>query len=51
MRTRETIQQALDRSGTTRIGRFVLNHSFMLPGLVATGTAVVVGLVIGKLLF
>jgi anaerobic C4-dicarboxylate transporter DcuA len=40
-----------DRSGTTRIGRFVLNHSFMLPGLVATGTAVAVGLVIGKILF
>ncbi|MFF0745497.1 anaerobic C4-dicarboxylate transporter family protein [Streptomyces sp. NPDC004111] len=29
-----------DRSGTTRIGRFVLNHSFMIPGLVATATAV-----------
>jgi anaerobic C4-dicarboxylate transporter DcuA len=37
-----------DRSGTTRIGRFVLNHSFMLPGLVATCTAVAVGFVIGK---
>ena len=37
-----------DRSGTTRIGRFVLNHSFMLPGLVATATAVAVGLVIAK---
>ena len=23
-----------DRSGTTRIGKFVLNHSFMLPGLI-----------------
>ena len=21
-----------DRSGTTRIGKYVLNHSFMLPG-------------------
>jgi len=39
-----------DRSGTTRIGRFVLNHSFMLPGLVATVTAVAVGFVIGKFL-
>jgi anaerobic C4-dicarboxylate transporter DcuA len=39
-----------DRSGTTRIGRFVLNHSFMLPGLVATCTAVAVGLVIAKFL-
>jgi anaerobic C4-dicarboxylate transporter DcuA len=37
-----------DRSGTTRIGRFVLNHSFMLPGLVSTGVAVAVGLLIAK---
>lgn len=35
-----------DRTGTTRIGRWVLNHSFMLPGLVATITAVCVGLLI-----
>jgi anaerobic C4-dicarboxylate transporter DcuA len=40
-----------DRTGTTRIGRFVLNHSFMLPGLVSTATAIFVGLVIAKLLF
>jgi len=39
-----------DRSGTTRIGRFVLNHSFMLPGLVATVTAIVVAFTIGKFL-
>jgi anaerobic C4-dicarboxylate transporter DcuA len=25
-----------DRTGTTRIGKYVLNHSFMLPGLVTT---------------
>jgi anaerobic C4-dicarboxylate transporter DcuA len=35
-----------DRTGTTRIGRFVLNHSFMLPGLIATAVAIVAGLVI-----
>jgi len=40
-----------DRTGTTRIGRFVLNHSFMLPGLVATACGVTVGLLIAKLLF
>jgi anaerobic C4-dicarboxylate transporter DcuA len=40
-----------DRSGTTRIGRFVLNHSFMLPGLISTTVAVSVGLIIGKLFF
>jgi anaerobic C4-dicarboxylate transporter DcuA len=37
-----------DRSGTTRIGRFVLNHSFMVPGLVATGTSIAMGFVIAK---
>jgi anaerobic C4-dicarboxylate transporter DcuA len=40
-----------DRSGTTRIGKYVLNHSFMLPGLVATVVAVSTGLVIAKLFF
>jgi anaerobic C4-dicarboxylate transporter DcuA len=38
-----------DRSGTTRIGRFILNHSFMLPGLVSTVVAVAVGLAIAQL--
>ncbi|WP_347351064.1 anaerobic C4-dicarboxylate transporter family protein [Intrasporangium sp.] len=40
---------SFDQSGTTRIGRFVLNHSFMLPGLVATVTAVATGLGIAGL--
>jgi anaerobic C4-dicarboxylate transporter DcuA len=40
-----------DRSGTTRIGKYVLNHSFMLPGLVASVVSVVSGLIIGKLFF
>jgi anaerobic C4-dicarboxylate transporter DcuA len=40
-----------DRTGTTRIGRFVLNHSFMLPGLVATAAAIFAGLVIAKAAF
>lgn len=38
-----------DRTGTTRIGKYVLNHSFMLPGMIATITAVFVGLVIARL--
>lgn len=37
-----------DRSGTTRIGKYVINHSFLLPGLVSTTVAVAVGLLIGK---
>jgi anaerobic C4-dicarboxylate transporter DcuA len=40
-----------DLSGTTKIGKYVLNHSFMIPGLVATFVAVLVGLAIAKVLF
>lgn len=40
-----------DRTGTTHIGRYVLNHSFMLPGLVATGVAISVGLLLTQLFF
>ncbi len=41
---------SFDLSGTTHIGRYVLNHSFMLPGLVATVTAVATGLGISAVL-
>jgi anaerobic C4-dicarboxylate transporter DcuA len=37
-----------DRSRTTRIGKYLLNHSFMLPGLVCTVGAVAIGLLIGS---
>ena len=40
-----------DLSGTTRIGKYVLNHSFMIPGLVATAAAVVTGLFLARVLF
>jgi anaerobic C4-dicarboxylate transporter DcuA len=39
-----------DRSGTTRIGKYVINHSFLIPGLVSTALAVTVGLLIGSLI-
>lgn len=35
-----------DRTGTTRIGKYMLNHSFMIPGLISTATAVLMGLLI-----
>ncbi len=35
-----------DRTGTTRIGRWIVNHSFMLPGLIATVGAVCTGLLL-----
>ena len=35
-----------DRTGTTRIGKWILNHSFMMPGLVATAVAIATGLLL-----
>ncbi|MDO6545513.1 anaerobic C4-dicarboxylate transporter [Photobacterium sanguinicancri] len=32
-----------DRSGTTRIGKYILNHSFIIPGFIGVTTATVVG--------
>jgi anaerobic C4-dicarboxylate transporter DcuB len=32
-----------DRSGTTHIGKYVINHSFILPGLIGVSTSCVVG--------
>lgn len=39
-----------DRTGTTRIGKYVLNHSFMLPGIVTTIAAVIAGLLLQSIL-
>ena len=39
-----------DRSGTTRIGKYVINHSFLIPGLISTILAVTIGLLIGSLI-
>jgi anaerobic C4-dicarboxylate transporter DcuA len=41
---------SFDQTGTTKIGRYVLNHSFQLPGMVATISAVVIGFVLAKVL-
>ena len=38
-----------DRSGTTHIGKFVINHSFIAPGLIGVLTAVAVGWVLGMI--
>jgi anaerobic C4-dicarboxylate transporter DcuA len=40
-----------DLSGTTKIGKYVLNHSFMIPGIVATSVAVTTGLLLAKIIF
>jgi len=39
---------SFDQTGTTKIGKYVLNHSFMLPGLVATISAIGVGFLIAS---
>lgn len=39
-----------DRTGTTRIGKYILNHSFMIPGLVSTTCAVGIGILLGSIL-
>jgi anaerobic C4-dicarboxylate transporter DcuA len=40
-----------DLAGTTKIGKYVLNHSFMIPGLVATVVAVGSGLLLARIIF
>ncbi len=37
---------SFDQTGTTRIGKLLLNHSFMRPGLVATVTSTLMALVL-----
>ena len=40
-----------DRSGTTVIGKYLLNHSFMMPGLVSVGVATILGYLITNVFF
>ena len=35
-----------DRSGTTKIGKYILNHSFMIPGLIGVVSGCCVGFVV-----
>src|SRR6187551_558639 len=39
-----------DRTGTTRIGKYVLNHSFMLPGIITAVASVLTGLLLSSIL-
>jgi anaerobic C4-dicarboxylate transporter DcuA len=39
-----------DRTGTTKIGKYVLNHSFMLPGIITTLASVIAGLILKSIL-
>ena len=40
-----------DSAGTTKIGKYVLNHSYMFPGLVMSVVTVAVAFVLGMLVF
>ena len=40
-----------DRSGTTRIGKFIINHSFIIPGLIGVGTGCGVGYLLVNLFY
>jgi anaerobic C4-dicarboxylate transporter DcuA len=41
---------SFDQTGTTRIGKYLLNHSFMLPGLVASVAATVIAFLLTTIL-
>jgi anaerobic C4-dicarboxylate transporter DcuB len=41
----------MDRTGTTHIGKYLLNHSFMIPGFIGVGTSTVVAYAISRVLF
>ena len=40
-----------DRSGTTKIGKYLLNHSFMMPGLVSVFVSTLVAMLISSLIY
>jgi anaerobic C4-dicarboxylate transporter DcuB len=42
---------AFDSAGTTKIGKFVLNHSYMVPGLVCTVVSVLAAIGLGAIVF
>ena len=41
---------AFDRTGTTKIGKYLFNHSYMIPGLITCIVSVGVGLVLANIL-
>ena len=40
-----------DRSGTTVIGKYLLNHSFMMPGLICVATSTIVAYIITSIFY
>lgn len=42
---------SFDRTGTTKIGKFVINHSYLRSGFVLIISATIVGYVLSKIYF
>ena len=42
---------AFDETGTTKIGKYVINHSYIIPGLVTTFSNVVIAFGIKAIFF
>ncbi|KML70072.1 anaerobic C4-dicarboxylate transporter [Pectobacterium peruviense] len=40
----------MDDTGSTRIGKFVFNHSFLIPGVIAITLSVIFGFILGNIL-
>lgn len=40
-----------DRSGTTVIGKYLLNHSFMIPGLISVTVSCIVGYILANIVY
>ncbi|MBR1502859.1 MAG: anaerobic C4-dicarboxylate transporter [Prevotella sp.] len=41
----------MDRSGTTKIGKYVLNHSFMIPGLISVFVSTIVAYTLSMIIY
>ena len=41
----------IDRSGTTKIGKYVFNHSFMMPGLISVVVSTIVCYTLASMFF
>jgi anaerobic C4-dicarboxylate transporter DcuB len=41
----------MDRTGTTHIGKYLLNHSFMIPGLIGVSVSTTVAYLLSKVVF
>ena len=41
----------MDRTGTTHISKYLLNHSFIIPGLIGVSVSTTVAYLLSKVVF